>query len=88
MENPREYYTRGFCFVQCWGFQESLFSFVGTAASRDILTVGHVAIAAVGLEQLVANIRRMHEIINLCPRRDVLLYLVEYGMTEVAILGY
>jgi len=56
-------------------------------SSGDIVAARHVTIAAVGLDKVVTYVHGVDEILDLGPRRDVLLFLTDYGMTEVAILG-
>ncbi len=65
--------------------EPSVFRFrLGSGA--HLLALGNVAIAAVGLVEIVADINRMHEISNTGPRRDIFLFLADDGMAQVAIL--
>ena len=54
----------------------------------DFMAFGHMAVAAVCLEEVVANVYRVHKILHLGPRRDVFLFLADNRMAEIAILGY
>src|SRR5208337_2775053 len=80
--------TRGGVVLRRIGaFPGSPFHIFGPATSRNILSAGHMAIAAVGFDEFVTDIHRMYEIIHLGPRRNVFLLLADDGMAEVTILG-
>src|SRR6185369_16793292 len=57
-----------------------------TAATGDIFAAGQMTIAAVGFDYFITDINRMHEVLRLAPCRNILLRLIQDGMTDLAIL--
>ena len=56
-------------------------------ATGYIDTGGSMAVAAIGLHYFISDVNRMHKLSHLRTFRDVLLGLVDHGVTQVAILG-
>ena len=57
-----------------------------TLASGDIMSAGHVTIAAVCFKKFLAYVHGVDEILDLGPGGNVLLFLADHGMAEIAIL--
>ena len=57
-----------------------------TAAAGDINFADHVAVGAVGLVELITDIDGMYEILRLGSCRDILLGLIQQGVTDLSIL--
>src|SRR6185369_9463853 len=57
-----------------------------TAATGDIFAADQMTIAAVGFNYFMTDINRVHEVLRLAPCRNILLRLIQDGMTDLAIL--
>ena len=87
MRKPPWGWPTGVFFKLKAAVQRSVFECFLAPPSGDIMAPFHMALTAVGLDEFVADVHRMHKITDHGARRDIFLLLIDHGVAEVTILG-